>query len=137
FGGAHALKTSAVEKDAGIVPGTLLEGVGGNRQLLRKLAKLFLADLPKSIARIKAALDSRDQDGLAKAAHALKGSVGNFGAAQAAAAAADIEKSGRCGEFAAAREAWKRLESELSVVKEVLAKLAAQGPTRRAGKKQG
>jgi len=127
----RAVETSPAEKDAGIVPETLLQGVGGNRRLLQKLAKLFLADLPKSSARIKTALDLKDEDGLAKAAHALKGSVGNFGAASAVAAAADIEKFARAGESAAAQEAWKRLDSELLVVKKEIVKLATLGSRRQ------
>jgi len=135
----RASEASAAETRAGIAPDALLEGVGGNRQLLQKLAQLFLADLPKSLARIQAALDSRDGEELGKAAHALKGSVGNFGAAQAVTAAANIERFGRTGEFSGAQEAWKQLESELLVVKRELAKLAAPSSRRqvKARKKHG
>jgi len=108
----------------------LLEGVGGNRRLLDKLAKLFLADLPKLAARIQTALASRDGEELAKAAHALKGSVGNFGAAQAVEAASEIERHGRSGVLSAAQEAWVRLESDLVVVRNELERLSAPSSSR-------
>jgi len=111
----------------------LLEGVGGNRRLLQKLAKLFLADLPKLAARIQTALASRDGEELAKAAHALKGSVGNFGAAQAVEAASEIERHGRSGVLSAAQDAWARLDSELVVVRNELERLSAPSSSRNLG----
>jgi HPt (histidine-containing phosphotransfer) domain-containing protein len=111
--------------------GALLEGVGGNRRLLQKLSRLFLADLPKLVERIKTAFDSRDGEELAKAAHALKGSIGNFGAAKAVEAASEIERLGRAGELASAQEAWVTLESELSAVRRELQGLGSPATKRR------
>lgn len=111
--------------------GALLEGVGGNRRLLQKLARLFLADLPKSVARIKSAFASRDGEELAKTAHALKGSIGNFGAMKAVEIAAEIERIGRTGELDIAQEALSALEVELSAAKKELEKLAAPSSKRR------
>jgi two-component system sensor histidine kinase/response regulator len=111
--------------------GSLLEGVGGNRRLLQKLSRLFLADLPKLVERIKTAFDLRDSEELAKAAHALKGSIGNFGAAKAVEAASEIERLGRAGELASAQEAWVTLESELSVVRRELQGLGSPAAKRR------
>ena len=110
----------------------LLEGVGGDRRLLHKLAKLFLADLPRFTARIKTALHSGDADELAKAAHALKGSVGNFGAAKVVEAASELERLARAEEIAEAQNEWAVLEPELEVVRQELAKLAASDSRRRA-----
>ncbi|HXT24755.1 MAG TPA: response regulator [Candidatus Eisenbacteria bacterium] len=110
--------------------GALLEGVGGNRRLLQKLAKLFLADLPKLAARIKTALASRDGGELAKAAHALKGSVGNFGAAKAVEGASEVERHARSGVLSAAQEAWVRLELELVVVRKELENFSAPSSSR-------
>jgi HPt (histidine-containing phosphotransfer) domain-containing protein len=96
------------------------------------LAKLFLADLPRFTARIKTALHSGDADELAKAAHALKGSVGNFGAAKVVEAASELERLARAEEIAEAQNEWAVLEPELEVVRQELAKLAASDSRRRA-----
>jgi HPt (histidine-containing phosphotransfer) domain-containing protein len=113
----------------------LLEGVGGNRRLLQKLAKLFLTDLPRLVARIRASSKARDGEELAKTAHALKGAIGNFGAAKAVSAAAELERLARVGEFSAVENAWTTLELELSLAKNNLEKLAA--PARREPAKAG
>jgi HPt (histidine-containing phosphotransfer) domain-containing protein len=75
-------------------------------------------------------LASRDGEELAQAAHALKGSVGNFGAAKAVEAASDIERHGRSGVLSAAQEAWVRLELELVVVRKELESLSAPSSSR-------
>ncbi len=114
----------------------LLEGVGGNRQLLQKLAKLFLADLPKLLARIETASNAGDGEELAKAAHALKGAVGNFGAAKAVEAAAELERLGKAGELSSAEKAWTALELELSVARNELERLAAPSSKGRVKARQ-
>jgi HPt (histidine-containing phosphotransfer) domain-containing protein len=128
--GLPAIGENKADNGSVIDLGALLEGVGGNRRLLQKLAKLFLADLPKLAARIKTALASRDGGELAKAAHALKGSVGNFGAAKAVEGASEIERHGRSGALSAAQEAWVRLELELVVVRKELENLSAPSSSR-------
>jgi len=128
--GLPAFEENKVDNGSVIDLGELLKGVGGNRRLLQKLAKLFLADLPKLAARIKTALASRDGGELAKAAHALKGSVGNFGAAKAVEAASEIERHGRSGVLSAAQEAWVRLELELVVIRKELEILSAPSSSR-------
>jgi PAS domain S-box-containing protein len=123
---------AADSKDGPVIDtGALVQGVGGNRRLLQKLAKLFLADLPKLVARIKGAANVSDGEELAKAAHALKGAVGNFGAAKAVAAAAELERLGKAGELSSAKEGWTALEFELSMVRKELEKLASPLPTAR------
>jgi HPt (histidine-containing phosphotransfer) domain-containing protein len=124
------------ENEFAIDSQALLEGVGGDRRLLQKLARLFLADLPRFTARIKTALDSGDTVELAKVAHALKGSVGNFGAAKVVEVASEMERLGRAEEIAAARNRWAALELELEVVRQGLTKLAASDTKRRAKEQQ-
>jgi two-component system sensor histidine kinase/response regulator len=111
--------------------GALLEGVGGDKRLLEKLAKLFLADLPRLLTRIRTASKAGDGEELAKAAHALKGTIGNFGAARAVAAAAELERLGKAGELSSVEGAWAALETELSVAKRELERLAAPSPRER------
>src|SRR5262249_12698710 len=111
--------------------GALLGGVGGDKRLLEKPAKFFLTDLPRLLTRIRTASKAGDGEELAKAAHALKGAIGNFGAARAVTAAAELERLGKAGELSSVEGAWGALETELSVAKRELEKLAAPSARER------
>jgi CheY-like chemotaxis protein len=75
----------------GLNTAALLEGVAGNRKLLRELVDVFVADTPKLLARIERAITRGDAVRLKKAAHALKGSVGNFDSGRALQAVRKME----------------------------------------------
>ena len=57
-----------------------LSRVGGDHELLSEIAILFLEDGPRAVAQIQQAIEQGDARRLESAAHALKGSVANFGA---------------------------------------------------------
>ena len=83
----------------------LLAGVDGDRRLLREFVRLFLADCPQRLAEIKEAIRRGDAGALGRAAHTLKGSVGNFAAQKAFAASQQLEKMSRDGDLDNAGEA--------------------------------
>jgi len=56
----------------------LLDGVNGDRNLMGELVQIFEADVPGLLSRIESAIAEQDAGQLQEAAHALKGSVGNF-----------------------------------------------------------
>ena len=56
----------------------LLSLVSDDWELVDQLAKVFLEDSPRRLARMKAALDSGDRTGVREAAHTLKGSAGSL-----------------------------------------------------------
>lgn len=113
----------------------LLEAFGGSRSLLRKIARLFLADYPERLEEIKEGIRRRDATALARAAHTLKGSVGNFGAKQATAIAQRLENIGKNGQLDSADEECIALEAELALVSKELRSLIANSsqakPARR------
>jgi PAS domain S-box-containing protein len=109
----------------------LLAGFDGNRRLLQKLINLFLADYPLRLAHIKNALRAGDAEALARAAHALKGAVGNFAAKNAAAAVQLIEGFGRAGDIRAASNALTMLESELALLRGELKRIGISPAKRR------
>jgi HPt (histidine-containing phosphotransfer) domain-containing protein len=75
---------------------TLLAATGGNRALLRELARLCLhKDAPRLRARLRQAARDRDSEALGFAAHALKGLVAEFRASAARDAAAQVEAAAR------------------------------------------
>ena len=106
-----------------IDPEALLTGLDGNRSLLRQMARLFLADLPKQLSGIKHAFKTGDREALAKAAHAMKGSVGNFGARKAVEALERIEVRAKSGAIADADQDLASLGSELTLLRRDLEKL--------------
>jgi len=56
----------------------LLARFDGDSELLKELAGIFLTECPRMLDQIRAALGATDSKALERAAHALKGSVGNF-----------------------------------------------------------
>ena len=120
----------------GLNHAALLAGVDGNRRLLSKIVRLFLEDYPHRLTEIKEAIRRGEGARLARAAHALKGSVGNFEARNAFAAAQRLETMGRNGDLVDASDVSATLESELALLSEELRKLITSPSTRttRRGK---
>ena len=98
----------------------LLNGVDGDRKLLCELIDVFLVDTPKQLARIKRALARGDATGLKEAAHALKGSVGNFDPTQAFEAVRRLETLGRENNLTDAPAGWRVVEMEIARLSDVL-----------------
>jgi HPt (histidine-containing phosphotransfer) domain-containing protein len=101
-----------------------LDRVGGDEELLAEIARLFIEDYPRMIDDIRAAVAANDATNLEHAAHALKGSVANFGADPARDAAFELEKMGRSRDLSSAAAALARLES---VFAKLLPELEALG----------
>ncbi len=100
----------------------VLELAAGDDEFLRGLAEMFGESAPKLVETIGAALGRGDGEAAYRAAHQLKGSIGNFGADRARMAAAKIEELARRGEIA---EAATRMASLKSDVDELVAALRA------------
>jgi HPt (histidine-containing phosphotransfer) domain-containing protein len=90
-----------------------LARVGGSEQLLRDLVELFRNECPIQLDDIRRQRAAGDSAGLARAAHALKGSVAMFAAQRAYDAALRIEKMGRAGDLADFDEAWLVLQAAI------------------------
>jgi HPt (histidine-containing phosphotransfer) domain-containing protein len=101
-----------------------LSRVGGDEDLLREIAGLFLDDYPNLVAKIQEALQSNDARGLERASHSLKGSVANFGAEPAYQAALELERIGRSNDLANARAAYEKLDASLQSLHPELTALA-------------
>ena len=109
----------------------LLDRVGGDTQLLAQLVDVFLRDCPHLMEEIRKALEEQDAQTLERAAHALKGSVGNFAAQAAFEAALQLERIGRSEELAGAALALENLEREIARLTPALARVAADVAPRR------
>ena len=95
----------------------------GDRTFLRSMARLFEADAAKSLSRIRQAIARGDAEELRSAAHALKGSAGNFLADAAVEAAQQLEIMGREHNLLGADESLIRLEAEIAALTQRLAAL--------------
>ena len=92
----------------------LLEHFDGDRELLRELARIFLEDYPTRLSAIQAGVDRRDVPALLEAAHALRGSVANFGATRAVEAALKLELMGKAGDLTGAPAAFADLQHAMA-----------------------
>jgi CheY-like chemotaxis protein len=100
-----------------------LERVGGDAELLRELADVFLDDCPRMWQNIEDALAKGDARQLARAAHTLKGSISTFGARTAREVAAQLEAQGGKGDLSSAGRTVARLNGELQRLKAALERL--------------
>lgn len=74
-----------------------VDRLGGDIELLREVAALFLEAQDEYLGQIREAADNGDIKALAETAHGLKGSVANFCAKDAYDAAYRLEMMGRKG----------------------------------------
>jgi two-component system sensor histidine kinase/response regulator len=116
----------------------LLRRVGGNPKMLRDLAKIFLEDTPKRRSAIRKAIAAQDGEALARAAHALRGSVAMLGASEIAEDVRKIEAMGRSERIAEASEILTPFEGKLSAFERLLAGITAgPGKAKKRGRKTG
>ncbi len=68
--------------------------VGGDIELLKEIAHVFLDDCPRSLAELRDAVARGDCAVVERSAHTLKGASATFGATRLVFAALQIEKMG-------------------------------------------
>ena len=97
-----------------------LARVEGDIELLSVVVELFCDDSPGMLSEIRESIGRFDGKRLERAAHALKGAVGNFGARYACDAALRLEAMGRSGDFANADQECAKLEKEITRLQRAL-----------------
>ena len=100
-----------------------LARVGGDLDLLKEIAVLFLEDYPRSLDEIHQALAACDAKTVERSAHGLKGAVANFGARAAVDAAFQVEQLGRAQRLDQVPSALAALEQSLASLQAELASL--------------
>jgi HPt (histidine-containing phosphotransfer) domain-containing protein len=98
----------------------LLALMDGDRELLLELIDVFLEDAPQRIQAVRRALAAHDAEALYRAAHALKGSAGNFGAPDVVSRAIRLEALARENDLDAADIEFRLLETDMSQLVEGL-----------------
>jgi signal transduction histidine kinase/HPt (histidine-containing phosphotransfer) domain-containing protein/ActR/RegA family two-component response regulator len=118
---------------AAIGDSSLLARLGGDKRLLQSIVQTFLKDRPAKIRKIKKALASKDAPALASAAHALRGAVAIFGAADAVKSALALEQMGRQDELAMSTAVFGNLDKAIGRLEAKLREYAP--PTKRTSSK--
>jgi len=104
----------------------LLARFDGDGELLKELAGIFLQECPKMLDEIREALRTRDAKLLERAAHTLKGSVGNFALSGAWETAQRLELLAKSGEVSGAEDMFHTLEQQLAQFNHILVRHAAE-----------
>lgn len=101
-----------------------LAGFDGDMEFFVEVIDIFLEESPKLISKINHAIAGGDASALQRAAHTLKGSVGNFHATPAYDAAVNLERMGRDGNlteaavlFTAMKKALEDLTKAFNIIK--------------------
>ncbi len=93
-------------------------------EFLREIAGIFLADTPQRIAELDRSLAAGDAATFARAAHSIKGSSANLGAAALGAAAQRLETEAKEAGLSAAPPFLAALKAEFDRARVELEKLA-------------
>lgn len=94
-----------------------LSRVGGDLELLKEIAHLFVEDYPKLLDDLHHAIAAGDAGAVERTAHGLKGSVSTFGARTAMEAARSIESLGRARQLAELTPLVTTLEAALAALR--------------------
>jgi protein-histidine pros-kinase len=97
-------------------------GVAGDEALFAELVPIFLENCPRELHELHEALNARDGARLARAAHALKGSVGCFGPSAALELVREMEQAGRNQDMVHATKIKDVLESAVANLQESLSR---------------
>ena len=90
--------------------------LGGDEEAVGQLLQLFFRDLGANIAALRSAGEVCDQRRLYELAHAMKGSVGIFGAGRAEKAARRLEEVSRDGDGSGCADALSALIREMNLL---------------------
>jgi two-component system sensor histidine kinase/response regulator len=119
--GRHAVP--APDPADGVDP-EVLARVGSDPEVLREIIQLFLEDCPKQLDAIRAGLAANDPDAVYRAAHTLKGSIGNFQAQAIVALLQRMEARAREGDTGTCAKVFEQVEAD---TKRLMTTLAQTG----------
>ena len=100
-----------------------LSRVGGDTELLKEIAALFLENYNVWLGELHQAVSRGDAKAVEQAAHGLKGSVANFGAQAVVEAALKLESVGRSRDLTDVSSSLTALESALAALRPELESL--------------
>jgi len=92
------------------------ETVGGDKQLLRELMKVFIKDQESLVNAVRIAVTTEDGKELKLRAHSIKGALNHLGAVQSAKLAEALEEMGTNGQFTDAQNTFDEFVQTLHPV---------------------
>jgi CheY-like chemotaxis protein len=117
---ARRATAQSLEAEVGVDAAEITARIGGDPELLADISRLFVTHSPEMMQALHAAAANGNGPAMASAAHALKGSIGNFTQGRPFEVARSLEKTAEAGDVAAARAAIPELEREVGKLCRVL-----------------
>lgn len=108
----------------------LLHQLGGDRELLQELTRLFEVERDRRLVVLRTAVAEQDCREIKSSAHAIKSGLTNFSAPDAVALAAELEMAGRAGmagDVSAVAGLEPKVDSLAACISEMLQQLRAMG----------
>lgn len=88
----------------------IIEALGGDMDLVKKILGVFLEDTPKQIKKLQESLSSKDKNLIKDQTHSLKGAAGEIGAERFKEIVCDIELVVKGGDLGTADDLFKELK---------------------------
>jgi CheY-like chemotaxis protein len=111
---SHGEEAGNLRDDEPLDRSALSDRLGGDAQLLSELIEIYLSQSPSLLAAAQRALQEKNGKELARVAHTIKGSAGNFLAHMTVEIAKRLEAFAEQGDFSRAREAMSDLQREMA-----------------------
>jgi two-component system, sensor histidine kinase and response regulator len=102
---------AAAAHDHGGVDPEVMARVGSDPEVLREIIQLFIEDCPKQLEAIQLGLQAGDAKAVYRAAHTLKGSVGNFQAQEIVALLQRLEARAREGDLTTCGKVYEQIDA--------------------------
>jgi HPt (histidine-containing phosphotransfer) domain-containing protein len=99
---------------------TVIDDLGGDEALLNELIDVFVATCPDTLNEARIGLARGDLTAVARAAHKLKGTVGNFGFGPAWETSRTLEATAREARLVETRTAFALAEKEFAHLEVIL-----------------
>jgi CheY-like chemotaxis protein len=91
-----------------------------DKDIIEIIGEEFLRGIPAYLSAIDSALNKGEIEKIQRAAHTLKGVIGNFGAKPATECARRIEQAAESGDLVTAKENFQALQTEMATFQETL-----------------
>jgi HPt (histidine-containing phosphotransfer) domain-containing protein len=126
-GDTMGMEMESIKRDQVFDLEEALENAGGDMDLLKEIAEIFLEDYQGQFKQIKEGILSGKAEDVEHAAHSLKGSVAAFGAKRSYELAYQLEVMGREKKLAGANEVLEEFGKELDKLQMALRLVLSEG----------
>ncbi len=97
-----------------------LAAIGGNEEVLKKMAYIFYEDMPRVLEKLRKVLEDEDAALIMREAHTISGASSSLKANKLAEVAVRVEQAASRGRYSDASRLFERLGVELEKVRTAL-----------------